>query len=788
MKLPDWPFQMLSRFLAVSTAKPWVTIAFSVVLILGMGFGLTKIVKDTSVDAFIPNDHHSLQAKEKAKALFGLNDPVIVAVVTDKKNGIYTPQLLTLMHELQSSLGTVANVREDRFTSILSENAIYGLDDELLVEPIVGEPPYSDADAELAKQLVYTVPPYVGTLVSADGAAALISIELADHSVADQTYQAIADLVGGFAGRGATLHVAGQGAVAGYLSKYIDKDSRKMQPLMVLVILLILATAFMRIRALLGPLLVIVASAGGAIGIMAWVGVPYYAITSALPVVIVSIAVADSIHVLTAYYEVRANAPTGDRRAAVIAAMKDMFTPVTLTTLTTTAGFVGLSAASIMPPIKYFGMFAAVGVLLAWAFTMLLLPSAILILKLDQSPVVKPASDNMGLLPRMLTQAASAAAIYPFRTLAVVLVLTATCVQLATSLRIDRAQVENFHADEPIRIADQVINEKFAGTSYLDVIIESNQPDGLLDGEVMRKVADLQAFMERLPYVTRTVSIADYVALMHGAVMGEDAAARLPESGSGVAQYLLLYEASGDPTDFQEEIDQEYRVLHVRGYMNSHYFSQETTAVEALQDYIEREFQDRDLTATISGRVNIRYHWMTNLASSHFLSVIIALTLVCVASGFLFGSMVVGILATVPVFLTTLGIYALMALSDIHLEPATSMFAAISIGVGVDFAIHLIDRLKLGRESGDGPLLRIIERRFPYAARACFFNAAALGIGFCVPIVSELPTLQRFGMLVAFACLISFLSALVIVPMAWSFAERWRAHRNDRHISHEVSQ
>ncbi|MEX0300653.1 MAG: RND family transporter, partial [Kordiimonas sp.] len=493
------------------------------------------------------------------------------------------------------------------------------------------------------------------------------------------------------------------------------------------------------------------------------------------------------IHVLTSYYELRAHKPKLSYKRATLEAMLDMWVPVTLTTLTTAAGFIGLSAASIMPPIMYFGLFAALGVIIAWAFTMFVLPPAIMLMQLERSPMFKLSGEkDAGRVGHALAAVASVSARNPIVALIAVLVFSATAFLGAMSLRVDRAQVDNFRADEPIRVADAVINEKLAGTSYLDVIVETDEEEGLLDGERMARVAKLQRYMESLPFVEKTVSITDYISLLHKAIMvDEENVSELPDNGDAIAQYLLLYESSADPTDFEEEIDQGYQTLLVRAYMNSDYFSQERDVVEALELYLTEDFNREGMTGVLSGRVNVDYHWMKSLSESHFTSVGISLVLVWVVSSLLFRSKLAGLVALSPVLLTILGIYALMASLGIYLEPATSMFAAISIGVGIDFAIHLIDRLQLGLKAGKS-VAETVQEKFPHAARACFFNASALGAGFCVLLISELPTLQRFGALVAFACIVSFLSALVIVPMAWSLLERFRDFPSDEDVLNEA--
>ena len=109
-------------------------------------------------------------------------------------------------------------------------------------------------------------------------------------------------------------------------------------------------------------LLLPVASVATTLGAMAAANVPFYVITNALPVILIGISVADAIHIYSHFFEVQTQDPTKQRPDAIVETMLEMWRPISFTTLTTAAGFLGLYFAAYMPPFKYFGLFAALGV------------------------------------------------------------------------------------------------------------------------------------------------------------------------------------------------------------------------------------------------------------------------------------------------------------------------------------------------------------------------------------------------------------------------------------------
>jgi len=769
------------RFFVGVTARPRFAVALALFATVLCGAGLTTLVKDTSVKAFIPPGHESLLADSKAADVFGLSDTIAVAVVRKDGGTIFTPETLALIDELSATIADLDNVRYDRVASVATESSISGEDGAVFVDPYVDPFGMDASTAEDSRRRWQRMTPHQGTLVSDDESGAVIMAELVDARLADATYLAVLDIVDSIDNDEVELHVAGPAAVSGYLSRYIDEDARKLQPLVFALVLGFIYLAFRRAIALPGPLLVVTGSAAGALGIMAWAGIPYYAITNALPVIIVAISVADAIHILSAYYQLKEEDPEAGTRQLVVRAMTAMARPITLTTITTIAGFLGIALMSIMPPVTWFGIFASVGVLLAWMFSILALPNVLLLVEPGRSPAFASWREHRpSITGRALARFGTFSPLRYRSVLAGFLIVTVAATYGATLLRIDRSQVENFAPDEPIRIADELINERFAGTAFLDVIVEADEAGGLLEVETMQKIRELQEFFEGLPHVSKTVSIVDYVSRLHGALEDlpetEIAGRSLPESDALLAETLHVYEITGDAADLDEEIDADYRHALIRGVLDAHYFSQNRLAVEALERYIDEDFNEPGLTAVLTGDVNVSYQWMESLKASHFKGVALSLTLVLAASIIVFRSTAAGIVSVIPVVFTVLVLYACMGYLGIYLEPATSMFAAIALGVGVDFGIHLVERLRTATDDYAGDLGKAIDRALPPVARACFFNSAALGIGFSVLLFSDLPTLMRFGGLVAVASFASYLTALVIVPALFAAERDWFGH------------
>ncbi len=747
------------------TRWPKTIILFGLLLIIATGSFIPTLQKDTRSDAFMPPDHPALIYRDKVEKIFGLKDPMVIAVVNDGEHGIFNPQSLALVEWLSLELEEIANIDPDRITSLATENDVIGTEDGMLVEPFFEETPTTQQEADAIRSAVMDFPLFVGSIAARDGSATLIVAELEDQALAQITYQSLLELIERAPkGDHDKIHVAGEGAVSGYMGTYIQTDAQRLNPIAALVITLVLLIAFRTIRGALLPNLVVLGTVASALGLMAAFGIPFFVITNALPVVLIGIAVADSIHIMSQYYEELAKNPEASSRQLAVQAMAKMWRPVTLTTLTTMAGFLGLSIASIMPPMEYFGIFAMIGVAVAWLYSMTVLPAFLTLLKPKRSKAFV-STVKVDMFARVMACLGRVVIKRPHWVLAVGAVIIIGGMVGASKLELNEARITIFQKDEAIVQADSAINRHLDGAHYLDIVIETPQVEDLFKPEHLQRIEALQNYVITLPHVNGSTSIVDYLKQMNRALNNDDKAAyQLPDSAEIVAQQFLLYSASGDPSDFEKEVDYDYRLANVRVRLDTGLFSVEKAVIEAVELYLVKNFNGNDINANLSGRVNIDYHWIKSLGDSHFYSVAISLLLVMGMAALSMRSAVAGIITVVPVAVSVLLIYAVMGFNNIWLAIGTSMFAAIAIGLGVDFSVHTIERLQVLIKKEGRTIDEAITALYPSTGRALLFNFAALTLGFGVLITSEVVPLTRFGALVAVAVASSFIASMTVLP------------------------
>lgn len=749
----------------------WVTNNPKKIVFIGLLFifvcltFIPKLVIDPKAESFLPKDSPALVYRDQVEDTFGLKDPFVIAIVNEQ--GVFNPQTIQLIDWLTQKVLAIPETNRDRVISLTTEDNIIGNEEGLVVAPFVESIPTTQNQADQIAKNILDFPLYVGSIVSKDTTTTLIVTEVMDDSLAPQVYeQLLAITEQAPINNNEVLHVAGDGAVSGYLSAYIISDASRLVPISVVIITLLCVLAFRTAQGAMLPGIVILAATASSVGIMAAMGDPVYVITTSMPILLVGIAVADAIHIKSEYYEQRALAPHLTKQVLVVNAVGKMARPVILTTITSMIGFLGVYFSSYMPPMKAFGVYSMIGLAVAGLFSLLMIPAMQMLMPAKNSPAFKPQSQqSQALLARFMSRMGLTVLAHPYKVITTALLVTIAGVYGASKLEVNESWVDNFKTSEPIYQADIAINKSMDGTSNLDIVISTPNPEDLFIPANLKKIEALQTYLNDMPEIGGTTSIVDYIKQMNRALNNNDPAEyKIPNDASLISQYFLLYSASGDPTDFEEEIDYDYQKALVRARLNNGRLQYFKPVVEKAQIYIDEQFHSAQITASLSGRIYVDYEWLTNLTDSHFKGIALALVLVWLVAAISFKSVLGGTLALVPVVLSTFAVYALMGTLNITLAVGTTMTAVIALGIGIDFAIHTIERIKYQiKVQGLSPDVAL-QGLYPSTGRALLFNFLAVFIGFGVLGLSHVPPLSKLGILIAFAVLVSFVASMTVLP------------------------
>ncbi len=751
------------RFFWALTGYPKLVVLISLIFVVGIGSFLPKLTLDTAIESYLPADHPVVVYRNKVKELFGLRDPMVIAVINKGPNGVFNPHTLKLISALTDSVKLIEGVDADRVTSLATEKDIIGTEDGMLVEPFFESPPETQEEADKVREAVKDFALYADNLIAKDGTGTYIVVEFIKVEDAERIYNRLVSLTATTERQGEELHVAGTGAVSGYLGAYINQDAQRLNPLCALIISAVLLFAFRTVRGVVLPNIIVLGTVAVAIGAMPLLGIPFYSITNAMPVILIALGVAYTLHILAKCYEVTVKHPEWSQREIVVHSMSEMWFPVVSTSITDVAGFMALFLTSFMPPMKWFGLFASIGVSIELLLALLTLPALLVLMKKRVSRTFTAAgTDHFG---RLMGRAGQVIYRQANAIVGVTLILTLLGLWGASKLEVNEEWIANFQTDTAIYKADQAINETLNGTNFMDVVIEASEPDGLFNPAYLARIDSLQTYLETLPYVTTTTSIVDLIKQMNRAMNADSPEAyRVPASAEEAAQLFFIYEVSGNPTDFQEYIDTGHQFANIRVSSNSGKYSEEKVIVTAAEKYLTERFNTPDLKATLSGKINLDYQWLSVLTQGTFISALASMLGVYLLMSLSFRSLMAGLFAAAPIMVAVILVYALMGIFGIWLSIITSMTAAIIIGVGVDAAVHTVEHITHLTRDEHHTLEEAFMIMFPSTGRALLFSFAGLCLGFSVLLTSQVPPLARFGLLAVVGITASFVASMTFLP------------------------
>ena len=463
------------RFIGISLRYPRVVMAAVAVLVIAAAFMLPRVVVDTDPENMLSPDQPARVFHNKVKEEFTLWDMIVVGIVNEKHaDGTFNPATLSRVHELTREIQKIDGViRHDLMSLSSVDNISQDGPGVIRFEWMMAEVPKNPEEAHAIRDAVKRLPTIDGTIVSEDGRAVGIYVPIEDKNESHRIAAEIEDIVAGFSGD-EEYFITGLPVAEDTFGVEMFRQMGIAAPLAGLIIFLLMWFFFRSLALVLSPMIVAIATVTITMGMLIGFGFPVHIMSSMIPIFLMPIAVVDSVHILSEFADLYPK--IRDRRKTVTKVMEDLFRPMLYTSLTSAAGFASLAFAPI-PPVRVFGVFVAIGILLAFILTITFIPAYIVRLsdarlrKLARGEVDEHAHEKhflarllRGLGPRTLARSKLIVA----ATLAV-LVVSAIGI---SKIQINDNPVRWFRPDHQIRVADRVLNKHFGGTYNAFLVLE----------------------------------------------------------------------------------------------------------------------------------------------------------------------------------------------------------------------------------------------------------------------------------------------------------------------------
>ena len=749
----------MEKFLNVLLKRPLLTILGILALTMVFFFfmkGNTRM--ETDLDKYMPESHPAFIYSNQAEEWFNIKDGIIIAIENTK--GIYNAATLGKIKDLTKDLEGMKEIEKSDVTSLYTADNITGSEWGLEVEPFFTKVPESEGKLKALQSSVRENDMVYGRLVSQDETVALLIAEIDDDVFTEEFYQRILSLAVSYEGE-ETLYVAGRPIVEGTMAMLGPADMAKMVPIVILVIILVLYLLMNSIKATVMTLAVVLFSVLWTFGLMAAVNIPIYAVSTMIPVMLIAIGVADGIHLINHLRHYLSVSPESGQDAAVAEMISNMWQPVVMTSVTTAVGFVSLLTSQVYP-IKYFGLFTAFGVMMAMFFSLVLLPAGLKVMGLPKwKRDRKSAARTSGFSGRYSVFLIN----HKFESYFLTIVIVLFSLWGISRVWIDSSFLSQFEENTNIVQADRFINKNFGGTSTLNVILDAEEADAFKKPEVLRAIEELQNELEiSLKEVGNSFALTDYLNRMNMVMNADDPAFnRTPETSDMVAQYLLLYEMSGDPENLWNVVDYNYQKANLTFQLKDDTSQTINSAIELIETHIP-DFEKLGISVNYAGSGYKGLVFSDLILKGQISSIFLSLVIVVILLALMFKNLAVGFIAAVPIVITAFISFGIMGILNIPLSTTTALLSSIAIGIGIDYAVHFIQMYK-NEASGNTTKILMLERTMEHSGKAILYNALVVIAGFLVLLFSLFPLNRTLGALVSLNMFTSFVGTLTVMAV-----------------------
>ena len=759
----------MERLYLLVVNRPKTLLVLLFLLTCVFGWYAKDIRLDGSVESLLSRDNPASQYYAEVRQLFGSDEVGVVGLLAED---IYTTAVLHKIARLTATLGSIEGVQE-----VLSlTNAVDPIAD--VVEPplLVSQIPRDQAGLNRLRETLADRPIYLKNLVAEDGKAAAINIFFADMDDEEFMARGIDEQIQAIIDRERAtgpeqLFYTGLPRFKVYSARAMQSDLRRFVPLTLLAIVVVLFVSFRSLRGVLLPALTILVSLIWTLGIMVLAGSSLSLGSIALPPLILVLGTAYSLHMVAEYYELAR--PDGVVRDVVLEALKKTSPPICITALTTVLGFLSLGVNPITS-IRAMGVFSSVGILIAFLLSILLVPAALMLLRLPASPTESFAPGVTTGLQRIGR--------FAIRNRLSVISAALLCVAVALwqlfSIRVDSNFQSFFRPNDPVRQATDAINEHLVGSMAFYVVIDGREKDIMKQWDTLRRIKDLQVYINGLAGVDKTVSFVDYCELLDrgaqsggGGMMvgpgGEIIAAPPPENiitfWQEPAQLRAVMQlVAGSPTSFRSVASPDFARSNILVRTTLSGSREISDLAERISAYAQERFPP-DLKVRPTGNLILLTETTGDIIAGQIRSLSLAAGVIFVIMSAMFLSTRIGLIAMIPNIFPIVIFFGLMGLSGAVLNLGTSIIAAIALGIAVDNTVHLMTRLSAEVHAAPDQETALLHT-LGTVGKPSLYASVILLLGFLVLYFSTFVPIREFGLLSAVTMIVAFGADVILLP------------------------
>ncbi len=762
----------MERYLSMIVRYSWLVVFLTIALTCLLMSQIRHLQVIIDPNTFLPQEHPYVITTNTVEDLFGSKYLVVIGLIP-RQGDILQKHILEKVRRITNELAKHPHVVKGNLLSISARRAksISGDTDGMNVQPLMAHVPETDEERKLLQQAIESNPVYLNTVVSDDFHTTAIMVEFRNGPDGYRgMINAAESIIKNERDETVDIILGGTPVFISYLERYSERMA-VLLPIGLLIIGFIQYLAFRSIQGLFLPLLTAILAVAWGLGLMGATGISMDVFNSTTPILILAISAGHAVQVLKRYYEEYYKLLDGSQLTrreaniqAVVASLRKIAPVMIVACGVAALGFYSLVVFGLTS-VRVFGIFTGTGILSTLLLELTFIPAL--------RSLLPPPGDrerdiqvHRSFSHWIVSGIANLVTGSNKRTVVIIgsfVILAATGVPKVV---VESSTKSFFSKNLDFRQHDQILNSRLGGTNTVHFVFQGTSQDAVKDPRLLQTIVDTQKFLEAQPYVGKTLSLADFVKRMHQAMNNNNPEFyRIPESRDLISQYLLLYSMSGEPGDFDSYVDYNYRVTDLVAYLKTDSTAEFLSLLAQFNVFIESRLPS-GVTVNIGGSVPNSAALAEVIVRNKLLNIVQVAAVVFVVASLVFRSAFAGVLVLVPILLAVFINFGLMGWSGIRLNIPNSLSSAMAVGIGADYAIYFLYRLREELQGGCSVEVAIHQTLLT-AGKACLFVAFAVAGGYSVLWLSlGFYVHMWLATLIVSAMLVSALSTLTLVPLA----------------------
>jgi len=767
----------MTRSLAeILVRRRWLLFAAALLLMGVAASGARFLSFSNDYRIFFSQENPQLVAFENLQNTYTKSDNVLF-VLAPADGKVFTPQTLAAVEWLTHQAWQIPySIRVD---SVSNFQHTHAEGDDLIVEDLVMDATdFSPSDLQRVQQVALHEPLLVNRIVSPDArvtgvnviiqlpgvnpAAEVPEVVRFSRDLAAQVEQRYPDI---------DVHLTGIVLLNNAFSENSLIDMSTLVPIMFGIIILVLALLLRSVWGTLATVLVILLSIVTAMGVAGWLGIKLTPPSASAPTMIMTLAVADCVHLLITFLQRLRQTP--DKAEAMVESLRINLQPIFLTSLTTAIGFLSMNFSDA-PPFRDLGNIVAIGVVAAFFYCIALLPTLMLAL-----PVRSTVARNSSVAA--MDRIADFVVDHRRSVLAGMGLLVIGLVAFVPNNELNDEFVKYFDQRVEFRVDTDFTTDNLTGLYNIAYSLPAGEPGGISEPAYLNRLEAFANWYRQQPEVMHVSSLSDTMKRLNKNLHGDDPAwYRIPDSRELAAQYLLLYEMSlpyGLDLNNQINVDKSATKLDVsiKSISSNGTIALEERAQQWLKDNVPKSMQTNGASPSVMfshiGARNIR----TMLTGTTLALILISMILVVALR-----SLRIGLISLVPNLVPAGMAFGLWGLLVGEVGLALSVVAGMTLGIVVDDTVHFLSKyLRARREEGlSSP--DAVRYAFHTVGTALWTTSVVLIAGFLVLTHSPFELNSGMGLLTAITIGLALLADFLLLPTLLMTLDKREAYESNQ--------